>query len=644
MSTTVKFTKMITGEATDHVLWSFGDGTTSSSLDSAVFHDYAFAGDYTASLEGWSISGQYKKKTKIVTIPVSAVFFAIDSTNRVYRSTDPESKWILTSFDSTNHIELSIATGNDLVVVLCRNTSTLYSTIAISDDFGLTWTYYEFADYRYQYKIRFANGYFFCSPPTGLGTHVIARSVDGVNWTNSTNEYPYGVADVQYINETYTFLMGMFYGYTVVKYSIDLNTFSNVLPSELNNQWELIATPIQKLNNNLFVWAQSTSYLSNIYYSTDGSDFVPIKNYSGDFRVSFPFTSFFLTSANNESNIIVYVLSNNFTLDFYITKSTDAGTTFSDVIDLKTLIGESGTISYIQAIYYDGTNFIFQYFNGSVNVWTKSPDLITWTSFIPVVPLNMQVPYEIVQIEGSPAPIPLTANFSWVTNLGNSRQIDFTDVSTGAFTSVDTDFGDGSPHSSSLNPTHIYANYDTEYTVTYTISGADGSNHIEKVVRTGNPAGPKGFWKGENNTNDEIADHDIQWLGTPPHGYSSSGYDGSCFILKSDQFSYLNIDPSYYDWSDGFDLEFYVKIDFTQPLGEIVINSPFLKMDLGKWSGGPTFGAKITKTDIMFPYEQNYSSLTISQDFDWHKINLVNNSSGRADLYIDDKYCDIDNL
>jgi hypothetical protein len=69
---TVRFINKITGEATDHLLWTFGDGTTSTSTDSTVFHNYAVSGDYTASLEGWSITDQYKKQTKIVIIPFSA--------------------------------------------------------------------------------------------------------------------------------------------------------------------------------------------------------------------------------------------------------------------------------------------------------------------------------------------------------------------------------------------------------------------------------------------------------------------------------------------------------------------------------------------------------------------------------------------
>jgi PKD repeat protein len=53
--------------------------------------------------------------------------------------------------------------------------------------------------------------------------------------------------------------------------------------------------------------------------------------------------------------------------------------------------------------------------------------------------------------------------------------VDFTDQSTGAVTSWDWDFGDGTPHSSLQNPTHEYANAG-DYTVTLTVSGPCGSD------------------------------------------------------------------------------------------------------------------------------------------------------------------------
>jgi hypothetical protein len=66
----VKFINKTTGEAGDHFLWTFGDSTTSASMDATVYHAYNLGRDYTASLEGWSVTDQYRKKTKIVSIPL----------------------------------------------------------------------------------------------------------------------------------------------------------------------------------------------------------------------------------------------------------------------------------------------------------------------------------------------------------------------------------------------------------------------------------------------------------------------------------------------------------------------------------------------------------------------------------------------
>jgi PKD repeat protein len=68
---------------------------------------------------------------------------------------------------------------------------------------------------------------------------------------------------------------------------------------------------------------------------------------------------------------------------------------------------------------------------------------------------------------------PSTANFSYVPNTCGSKNVAFTNTSTGG-TSYSWNFGDASPASTSENPTHTYA-ADGSYTVILTINGSMAS-------------------------------------------------------------------------------------------------------------------------------------------------------------------------
>jgi len=72
-------------------------------------------------------------------------------------------------------------------------------------------------------------------------------------------------------------------------------------------------------------------------------------------------------------------------------------------------------------------------------------------------------------------PPPPTANFSANPASGNAPlTVQFTDESTGAITSWNWDFGDGSADSPAQNPSHTYTNAG-DYTVTLTVTGSGGS-------------------------------------------------------------------------------------------------------------------------------------------------------------------------
>src|SRR5207245_649286 len=88
---------------------------------------------------------------------------------------------------------------------------------------------------------------------------------------------------------------------------------------------------------------------------------------------------------------------------------------------------------------------------------------------------------------GSTAPLPPTANFSANPTSGNAPlTVQFTDQSSGSITARDWDFGDGTAHSSALNPSHTYNNAGN-YTVMLTVTGSGGSNSKSMTVQVTTP-------------------------------------------------------------------------------------------------------------------------------------------------------------
>src|SRR5438445_1750810 len=100
-----------------------------------------------------------------------------------------------------------------------------------------------------------------------------------------------------------------------------------------------------------------------------------------------------------------------------------------------------------------------------------------------------------IQMTTAPPPAP-TANFSANPTSGQAPlSVQFTDQSSGSITSRDWNFGEGSSHSSALNPSHTYNNAGS-YTVTLTVTGSGGSKSIRLNIRDTTsppPAPPPNF-------------------------------------------------------------------------------------------------------------------------------------------------------
>src|SRR6266545_389453 len=84
---------------------------------------------------------------------------------------------------------------------------------------------------------------------------------------------------------------------------------------------------------------------------------------------------------------------------------------------------------------------------------------------------------------GAPPPV-VTADFTASPTSGNvPLTVQFTDQSTGTITARDWNFGDGSAHSSTQNPSHTYTNAGN-YTVTLTVSGGGGATSSKSQTIT----------------------------------------------------------------------------------------------------------------------------------------------------------------
>jgi subtilisin family serine protease len=82
---------------------------------------------------------------------------------------------------------------------------------------------------------------------------------------------------------------------------------------------------------------------------------------------------------------------------------------------------------------------------------------------------------------GAPPPPPSGAPTASFTHSCSGFTCTFTNTSTNA-TSYDWDFGDGSPHSSAVNPTHTYAAGRATYTVTLVASNSSGSSSATDTI------------------------------------------------------------------------------------------------------------------------------------------------------------------
>jgi PKD repeat protein len=91
---------------------------------------------------------------------------------------------------------------------------------------------------------------------------------------------------------------------------------------------------------------------------------------------------------------------------------------------------------------------------------------------------NAYDPTRFIELSGTPAPV---ADFSLDVVSGDANLlVNGTDLSTGSPTSWDWDWGDGSPHSTTQNPSHTYTKAGT-FTVALTATNSGGSDTETKI-------------------------------------------------------------------------------------------------------------------------------------------------------------------
>jgi len=243
-------------------------------LDSTIFHDYNISGDCTASLEGWSITNQYRKQTKIITFPGSLNYFSYDIYSgklfHILLSTNPLSATVTEKtglpsapsyavYDPTNAILLLV--GNDPAPALYR-----------SDDYGDSWTKTLDVPGNTFVVVPFLGGKFIMD--TFVTDHQeLFFSGDGSNWSNAGITFTVSSysSSIVYVGGYYHLYYYSDHGYH--RSSPDLTTWSS--PVQISDDLFYINC-VSSGDDSIFGIGAGSPGL-NLYRSTDGTSFSVIK-------------------------------------------------------------------------------------------------------------------------------------------------------------------------------------------------------------------------------------------------------------------------------------------------------------------------------------------------------------------------------
>jgi hypothetical protein len=440
--TLVKFTRYDLGIPSNNVLWSFGDGATSTSLDSTVFHSYASSGDYTTSLEGWSIYYQYSKKTKVVTIPVptTALFLATsENEEELLISSSPYYRFFVDIDTDVNLTCLCYAKNmwvgaNQFNANLGIYSSTDKAHWTKRLDSSLDSINWRQIIYSQRLDLFIAvGGQGATYPDSGLG--YAALSSDGINW----DVYEVGYYGLFSIAENDDCLVATGWGRSAyrstngIDWDLTLDNFSSYISAITWDGSKFIAVPV----DSPVLWT-----------SVDGITWDEVESgYIG-------FYTFDVVAMNG----IYYACGGGglfWSEDLLSWTEIDSTTLYRfNILDGELFVGGDKILKMT-------SDKVF------VELPTAGP-----TKFI------TKAPYTSI--------IDPAADFIWSVDDSDHKKINFIDKSLGRVVSLNTDFGDSTSNNSGDRKfSHVYADYDATYSVTHSILGPDGTAEVTKSVTTG---------------------------------------------------------------------------------------------------------------------------------------------------------------
>jgi hypothetical protein len=152
-----------------------------------------------------------------------------------------------------------------------------------------------------------------------------------------------------------------------------------------------------------------------------------------------------------------------------------------------------------------------------------------------------------------------------------------------------------------------------------------------------------GWWKGEDNTNNEVVGGDpieIQediFLGVPPPAYDSSGFLGSCFVIgyaaNSGPLQYQRRLITPYYPLHALEFVCYLKGTFLlTDLMELYFLIGYSQLRIGYVFGEENFRFFVSDGDLIQEYVPPFSP----EDDSWHKMTIRTDGINRIDILVDD--------
>jgi hypothetical protein len=337
------------------------------------------------------------------TPPATDSFWCVDGSNRLYGAQNIQTGWSVYTSISSDYVPMyqmnyTPIYANGKLYCLVQKVSDGSLWIAESSDSGLTWTYISWEN---DARLFFANGLFISTRNNDF-----IFSSDLSVWTPGGGAlFVNTLHDIKFNNGFYHMIVNAGDNYLLYGITDDLTadfifTYYAVFSGGHYHYWTIVCVdvnPILISGSSLFFILRDYTETENYIYifraaPDDESDPVLVK------EIALSLENYPSVGGNPGAcigNLIAYCVSNQTDrLHYYLITSTNGGSTFSDLIDLETLL-ESGEIISATLV-SDGTAFYVAYMTPSLSVvWMRSTNLINWTITNPLLPEGMLLPLQI---------------------------------------------------------------------------------------------------------------------------------------------------------------------------------------------------------------------------------------------------------